>query len=1832
MKKYCLAVFFTWFCTSLFSQQVETHSNVAYIYAIRQDHFKLYNEKYLRKNISAICSTTPVDTIAYKDIYYLPTSFKKPGAYLVVYIEENITKFNVIANFPWKTQAVFYPIDGGILVTDSLNQSTRGLKISFESEKLKYDKNAGVYTYWQIDQNGTLSVSNGKMDQQLKLNTYASSYNNRNYNDNYTDLTGFIATNKPVYKHGDTLKVKVYLCNQKGKPYTNDIQLRIRQSYNLLHTTGLSPVSPGAYVYEYLITDSLKLDNTYSIEVRDPKQDNSLLSNTFRLEDYKLDEIEYSFRPLHSSYYQDDSLYFQYEAYDKNHNTVFDAEIDIVAIPYYIGRIYSSSVYFPDTIYQGSFKMQDLNNGILQLPSSLKTKYPADYSLRILATCRNSNNELKKIETNIQVNQKKESYQTYISNYHIQFLEHQDLPDSIRIVKYFDFNTQPIEWKVSKKDSVKVDPLASSYIIDWGGEMKGITVDPYMFNVGLSGEMHADTLHLSFYNPAHIPVRIYSLKEEKKQYLQDTLHQFLVLRKNEQASIYYEYTAGGKRIVSSRSYVIDDKNVFLKTDLPDKVYPGQSFTMNISSSDYKNNPLVNTNLTVLSINAAFVQNNVPEIPVFGKQATTMSTSPKGYLSEIPCATYQQPVDSTWIARFGLQKNIYYQSVISKQKMIVYREPYVSGKGSILRIIELNKYGSFSTPPYIEENNEVVYYNMAETNHIKTTQGIHQYRIRELDYFYDLPPVTAYDDSITYVIIKPEFLSKKTDRKTINFVPELEQEKLKDRFMIVSNSGSTYPTFISNYHEAYCIPSLSTGYNFLGPFTGNDSAYVEQFYRNEANFITRSFRKGEVNYLYKNKNSIYDTSHIFRIQRREIARPFDLKNSLDYYYQDYTGWQASHFDKLYDKFTSYNYSSYNNYITTYNKVELLFADPHFTATGTILTNLTTGKTDKYRGTIKQFYALDHGSYLIMYVDAGLNLLLQDSFYVRPRGILMKIVDTTNVRTFATKDSSEGFGSLYRGIIMNEEMQEPIPFCNIVIEENGKLVSGTSADIDGKFQVRVPEGENIRVKFMSIGYPVLVYTGKDLMAKGPYLEIHLKGSTLELREYVLNSVTIQSVDTYKSMNYTTAIGITNVMGGVYTRDGSFGDATGSRNDAIVFIDGVKVRDGITGTLELTPGVQSSDNSFNFDKTDKLSGDDPEIILNANAIRTFFADNAIWHPNLISQQDGKVSCQVKFPENITSWDTYILAMHPKGYSGRLTAHSKSFKPVVASLYLPDFVIEGDSFEIVNKVMNYTPVSIETKNKLVIGTVDLMEVDTTLKDFYIHKKMLLASSDDSMRISFSTGLSNGYTDGEKRVIPIYRKGIMVSEGKMFPAWKNTTLYIDSLDKTREVEIEVFNGFDNFITKEADYLLFHYKHACNEQISSKLITAICASSFTSKGWKKELYDLQIGNMIRLLQKNQNDEGGWSWWNKGETNVFMTLKVGEALKLAEENGYEVKLKKTISGIFPYLLQEAKHRDDTLGVIKLAGLYQVPKESVFDLKSIYTLTLPTNDYQKLLVMEIKQLYQQKFNISELMSLKKETLYGNYYWGSNSYYLYDNATYMTAMALSIMEREKTGQDTLIKVLGYLMEKRVNGHFANTMVSAKMAVFFNRYLGTISNVDPSIVINKKDTIVVKNNYHRVKLNGDVQSIDVQTDKLIYIGYTQEKSLPFEAIKEDLFSIHNEWVQDGKVVSEIRSGKFVTLHTKVIVKKDAQYMSLEIPIPAGCTYAEKPNNQYYRSYEVHREYFKDRIVVYYERLPAGTYDLEFKLESRFNGNYTVNNTLMENMYFPQLNGYNALQTIKVR
>jgi uncharacterized protein YfaS (alpha-2-macroglobulin family) len=107
--------------------------------------------------------------------------------------------------------------------------------------------------------------------------------------------------------------------------------------------------------------------------------------------------------------------------------------------------------------------------------------------------------------------------------------------------------------------------------------------------------------------------------------------------------------------------------------------------------------------------------------------------------------------------------------------------------------------------------------------------------------------------------------------------------------------------------------------------------------------------------------------------------------------------------------------------------------------------------------------------------------------------------------------------------------------------------------------------------------------------------------------------------------------------------------------------------------------------------------------------------------------------------------------------------------------------------------------------------------------------------------------------------------------------------------------------------------------------------------------------------------------------------------------------------------------------------------------------------------------------------------------------------------------------------------------------------------------------------------------------------------------------------------------AGKPATLEVTVSSDVSSEYVMIEIPIPAGCSYQSKPQSWYRGMGETHREYFRDRVCIYLRYMSKGDHTFRVELMPRYTGVYHVNPAKAERMYMPLYYGRTGMKQVKI-
>jgi uncharacterized protein YfaS (alpha-2-macroglobulin family) len=228
----------------------------------------------------------------------------------------------------------------------------------------------------------------------------------------------------------------------------------------------------------------------------------------------------------------------------------------------------------------------------------------------------------------------------------------------------------------------------------------------------------------------------------------------------------------------------------------------------------------------------------------------------------------------------------------------------------------------------------------------------------------------------------------------------------------------------------------------------------------------------------------------------------------------------------------------------------------------------------------------------------------------------------------------------------------------------------------------------------------------------------------------------------------------------------------------------------------------------------------------------------------------------------------------------------------------------------------------------------------------------------------------------------------------------------------------------------------------------------------------------------------------------------------------------------------------------------------------------------------------------------------------------------MVYKILRKQGGYEDLLQKIRGYFLEQRKDGYWRNTYESSLILetilpdVMEEQQAGA-----PELTINGK---TITNFPYATELNAPVSVSKKGKLPVYFTAYQQYHNRQPEKLSKP-FTVTSSFNKQ-----KLKAGEPVTLTVDVDVNESGDYVMVEIPIPAGCSYNDKPQSWY--NNEVHREYFKHKVSIFCSSLTKGKHTFTISLLPRYTGSYYLNPAKVELQYFPVFMGREGLKKVDIR
>jgi hypothetical protein len=1830
-----------------------------------------------------------------------------------------------------------------VFVSDTAGLPVADATVHLDTQTCIYDQSIGGYRIKGNNISGTLHIEKGNSFVYYIVHGYNSVYNNSgppkdNYQYKKIPFQGYLVTNKPKYKPGDTVFFKAYVVNKNAKPLKQKLIARMFQN-----TTGKAvefnvvPDPKGAYNGHFVIGDSFNTDDYLQINLLTSKRQ-VVKSEVVGLENYELKDVAFSVTTNTYSISPGNRLKIFANATNKTGLPVMDGSITLV--------ININGVEYADLdsmvishkkwaeFYKITLQTDPSGTTIFDIPDSIFLPMKATFN--IIATLTTGDNEIRSATNSFEYLTTRDRLETSLEKDTIKIL-HLYTMKSVRRkmrIQYYSRHDLIADSTIYTPFVQYITPNISNVRIYRSDTLVAVH-DRAVLLPEITGKRSHDSAIIAFHSAKDIPVyyRIYRNNTLVASGKDTALH--YAVRDKSKHSYHLQYGILAGSVVTprfySKSFHLKERELFVDIKQPKTIYPGQEVAVEIYVRDAYGKPVKKVNLTAYAVNTQLDGIKKPDVPYLGLDKL-QKPLPTQQFNVTNCNFYHNsPVKNWHFSALSLYQNTVFHLLYPQKGFEVLRDTTPEHSTEIA--FYDHSMGWQGQVQYVLKNDTLFASNFTTPwpRVLRIAPGKYDFTFRLFDRIVRMKDVEIQPGMKNFICLHSDSLRVRNYGDTISpgrFTPAeyamVQKHTLLFRFdhwladtLIVKVNGKTQFGFRA-YENTSVLQSVVTqkpnfnqntkrteyinAQNFfaLGPIAPGSTlefiwkkGYAHQFTFTSWNSV--SFTKNDAvilpvehvnsgfEYFAKFQNNQYvlntfwwdpDKNHVIPKPSENISQNYENVNTLpQFQYKDYSPHQYQHSSSLHlyipDKFVAQklwlfcmedssrsHLQSSSLYTTDYNYLRLR-AHRYFHSFP-----LQKGRTKfllvvQHNDTLWAVKPLDMDTSVSVFLTLKENEFrkLRTTEYItfdRMAKILGKepytrFEDTPTI----TKDLSmvrlktkTGVTRL-EGTVNGPDLNYVVDNAFVILEKNGFFIRGAITNAEGRFLMDSMDAGNYMLKIKGANYHYWISYNLQLDV-GRLHVLHVK-----MRPYARYS--------YQTMVYDDAVV------GDYDAVGNygFGSAAGAApsyyaspqmeySDKDMMLNEVtisgkkkmrlsnmefKPNKAVSNTykLDIGDGGKFEDyeapGTYQISLADSISIADPNSMamdVKSRRLRREFRDHAYWIPNLQTDRSGYATYSVTYPDNITSWQTYLPAMDGKRHSGLGEMLVRSFKPVSSALALPYFLTEGDDLTAFGRIMNYTGKTVTGKYTLLVNNVGNPK-NITIENYFSDSIFIHAKNPgDTIAVENGFEMASGYRDAQTRNVPVISAAVTGGKSDFYSLENDTTIWFTATTGDETNSVTIYNqqlAMVMEMLRSSDKILYPDNLSAADKLNALLIQKFVSQKLNIPFDK----EADIHQVLKKLKNALKDNGTLGWYRNGATNPELTSYAAQVLYKAETMGYLNNGWLNIARHFERQLPSLFGKDALLALYTLKKLNRELR------------------YKDLLV----RIYPNELGFGD--KLKHQWLLASL-----------NGTADTKMVMENLHPSTTGDLYATDNTTLVRYNLFSDHAATTFLAWELLMQLNKevharqllvsYLanGSSGRWHSSILAAE---CLVKEFEKEKKLDSALKPIVYVNDQLV-AGYTLPKTFELKAGEKlklshsgaPVFVLQNRTFKTYTPVSDeksfnittsigkhtdsfdLRAGKPVQMKVKVLARASHENVVVEIPIPAGCVYDRKIQQE--SPYEQHREYAYDRVYIYLEHMPFGYQEFTIPLVPKFNGRFTTAPSRAALMFYPDKAAYTGRKRFDIR
>ncbi len=489
----------------------------------------------------------------------------------------------------------------------------------------------------------------------------------------------------------------------------------------------------------------------------------------------------------------------------------------------------------------------------------------------------------------------------------------------------------------------------------------------------------------------------------------------------------------------------------------------------------------------------------------------------------------------------------------------------------------------------------------------------------------------------------------------------------------------------------------------------------------------------------------------------------------------------------------------------------------------------------------------------------------------------------------------------------------------------------------------------------------------------------------------------------------------------------------------------------------------------------------------LRTNFNALALFAPSVKTDSSGKVTVDVKLPDNLTRYRVMAVSVDTTKRFGLGESNLTAKQPLMVRPSAPRFMNFGDKVELPVVVQNQT-------DKEMTVNVGVRATNATLTNGGGRKVTIAPNDRVEVRFPVSAdkagiarfqfaATAGKFSDAAEIELPVWTPATT----EAFATY-GTTDENGAIIQPIQTPADVFSQFGGLeVTTSSTQLqeltdafiyLYRYPYECSEQVSSRMIsiaalrdvlTAFKSKDMPSAEELKKSYEKDI----EILKGRQREDGSFGLWGRQRERYeypFLTVHVAHALALSKAKGYKVP-DDMINKTKPYLKDIEKHYDewhrkspevrwtisayalyvrdlmgdkDTAKAKKLlaeATIEKMPFEALG-----WILSVLANDKNSTVEVEAIKRFLLNRTTETAASANFVTDYGDNAW----LIMYSNRR-ADGVLLEAFLKADPKNDLIPKLVRGLLDHRNKGAWSNTQENVFILLALDKYFNTYEKVTP-------------------------------------------------------------------------------------------------------------------------------------------------------------------------------------